>query len=592
MALDRIKFNIASFNDADAGGNNYYAGIIYEVFNSNDTLADIYSDAAGANPINQDGISNKSSAIGEVVFYIDSGDYYIKVNEKVEYFSTLLSSEALINNLSLPYVFDTVSLYKDSTIVFPVGKTIHVNDRGADFTVISGTGAGNGANIIGSDEVSQSIQLNLVNGKVTSTGFGSTSDPFTTDNLQSFIDYVGDNQIEGVIDGTSAFNTDILMHRNCNITGLKGTSFASSLVPYGSARIKFDGTLETGGFVFHASLSDITINGLQSTIASTNMITMFNAFSCQLNNIRIENINTDTENNLVWIKQCNDITINNPVLFGTNNSFGSGILIDDDSTVKIYNPDCETINKAITVQGNSKTIVDIFTPYIERCIVGYEHVSGKINTYGGRIINPSTSAVSGRLKSSDFNNFGTIADITNGGSGWNLTAASGQKENVNFYGIDPDSILTGSQIVNMNNSYQGNSVNGATFVHKKNLSDGVNTEFFNIDANSVADVLMCEMEVFAGSQGFGRSLKKYSFLISKEGSNANVTTVTEVYDSSINSSGNWSILLTGTASASSSSVSVGATLDLTGSLNNGGTEDCYMSIKVLGDASFGITKAI
>ena len=88
MALDRIKFNIASFNDADAGGNNYYAGIVYEIFNSNDTLADIYSDAAGVNPINQDGISNKSNSSGEVVFYIDSGDYYIKVNEKIEYFNS------------------------------------------------------------------------------------------------------------------------------------------------------------------------------------------------------------------------------------------------------------------------------------------------------------------------------------------------------------------------------------------------------------------------------------------------------------------------------------------------------------------------
>ena len=148
MALDRIKFNIASFNDADAGGNNYYAGIVYEIFNSNDTLADIYSDAAGANPINQDGISNKSNSSGEVVFYIDSGDYYIKVNEKVEYFSTLLSSGALINNLSLPYVFDTAADYKAFATAFPVGKVVKLLDRGAEFTVISGTGTANGMDII------------------------------------------------------------------------------------------------------------------------------------------------------------------------------------------------------------------------------------------------------------------------------------------------------------------------------------------------------------------------------------------------------------------------------------------------------------
>ena len=182
MALDRIKFNIASFNDADAGGNNYYAGIVYEVFNSNDTLADIYSDAAGANPINQDGISNKSNSIGEAIFYIDSGDYYIKVNEKVEYFSTLLSSGALINNLSLPYVFDTVADFKVSSIEFPDGKTIHLRDRGADFTKISGQ-SGTGTETIPSVAINQSITIVeediLIPEKYGATGLGDNAE---TDN--------------------------------------------------------------------------------------------------------------------------------------------------------------------------------------------------------------------------------------------------------------------------------------------------------------------------------------------------------------------------------------------------------------------------
>ena len=91
MALDRIKFNIASFNDADAGGNNYYAGIIYEVFNSNDTLADIYSDAAGSSQINQNGIDNISNSSGECIFYIDSGSYYIKLGSKTESFTVSIS---------------------------------------------------------------------------------------------------------------------------------------------------------------------------------------------------------------------------------------------------------------------------------------------------------------------------------------------------------------------------------------------------------------------------------------------------------------------------------------------------------------------
>jgi hypothetical protein len=63
----------------------------------------------------------------------------------------------LINDLSQAYIFDTVAAYQASTIVFPVGKTIHLNDRQADFTVITGTTSNDG--VIVSTEVNQSIEL-------------------------------------------------------------------------------------------------------------------------------------------------------------------------------------------------------------------------------------------------------------------------------------------------------------------------------------------------------------------------------------------------------------------------------------------------
>jgi len=65
----------------------------------------------------------------------------------------------LINDLSQAYIFDTVAEYQASTIVFPVGKTIHLNDRDADFTKITGTGTANTFNIIASTSVNQSIDL-------------------------------------------------------------------------------------------------------------------------------------------------------------------------------------------------------------------------------------------------------------------------------------------------------------------------------------------------------------------------------------------------------------------------------------------------
>ena len=64
-----------------------------------------------------------------------------------------------INDLSQAYIFETVAEYQASTIVFPVGKTIHLKDRQADFSVISGTGTGNDKNVLANNLVNQSINI-------------------------------------------------------------------------------------------------------------------------------------------------------------------------------------------------------------------------------------------------------------------------------------------------------------------------------------------------------------------------------------------------------------------------------------------------
>jgi hypothetical protein len=76
----------------------------------------------------------------------------------------------IINDLSQDYIFDTVAAYQASTIVFPIGKTIHLNDRDADFAVVAGTATG--SKIIASTSVSQSIVLD-VSGYVTARNFGA-----------------------------------------------------------------------------------------------------------------------------------------------------------------------------------------------------------------------------------------------------------------------------------------------------------------------------------------------------------------------------------------------------------------------------------
>jgi|GEM_PF-5089937 len=70
---------------------------------------------------------------------------------------------SIINDLSQAYEFATVVEYKAFTTAFPVGKVVHILERNAKFTVISGTGTANTFNIIASDEVLQSVDLILTN---------------------------------------------------------------------------------------------------------------------------------------------------------------------------------------------------------------------------------------------------------------------------------------------------------------------------------------------------------------------------------------------------------------------------------------------
>lgn len=135
MALEQITFNIASFNDVDAAGNNYYAGVVYEVFNINDTLADIYTDAAGTIPIIQDGINNVSNSEGELELYIQEGVYYLLVGSKRRDFTAGFNDLVLINDPTLTHTFEDIDSMIASTIAFPVKKVIEVKEDDSTWDV-------------------------------------------------------------------------------------------------------------------------------------------------------------------------------------------------------------------------------------------------------------------------------------------------------------------------------------------------------------------------------------------------------------------------------------------------------------------------
>jgi hypothetical protein len=89
----------------------------------------------------------------------------------------------LINDLSQSYIFDTVVVYQASTIVFPIGKTIHLNDREADFKVAPYSAGADGWVDINNTSSTQSIKISPVNNRVTSRQVGAKGDGSGDDSL-------------------------------------------------------------------------------------------------------------------------------------------------------------------------------------------------------------------------------------------------------------------------------------------------------------------------------------------------------------------------------------------------------------------------
>lgn len=109
-----------------------------------------------------------------------------------------------------PYIFPTVASYEASTIVFPIGKTIHLNDRDADFVVISGVGTANTANIIASISISQSIELE--GDQFLSTQWGTVGDGLTDDSVvMTQLDLAASNNKVTII-GTVLFTSSNLVN--------------------------------------------------------------------------------------------------------------------------------------------------------------------------------------------------------------------------------------------------------------------------------------------------------------------------------------------------------------------------------------------
>jgi len=136
----------------------------------------------------------------------------------------------LVNDLSQAYIFETVADYQASTIVFPVGKTIHLNDRDADFTVITGTGTANGYNVIASNSTGQSVDLIVKNNNYISSQYGATN----TASINLIISNAPEGATVTISAGTNYDRDTILINENITVVHQDDISIEQANVKFGA----------------------------------------------------------------------------------------------------------------------------------------------------------------------------------------------------------------------------------------------------------------------------------------------------------------------------------------------------------------------
>lgn len=263
MALEQITFNLGALDDAANSGKNYVSGQVFEVFNIDDTYADIFADSAGTIPIDQSGIQNISNSDGECKFFVDKGFYNIKSGGKARQL-----------NANFNFEFETVSDAVNSRFISLLeGRRVFIVERGAYFKVVpSATITPNGIGEIIS--VSNSLFSFQIEDKsdLYAHQLGFLSGDFA--DLQPIIDYCM----------TNGLNLKI-----------KKDDYVMS-----AGEIRWNPTIEVdfcGSYVLCSLGAKITNKYISSDTGSTNS---YAGYRCYFKNLRIEGAGRSVVGSGVW----------------------------------------------------------------------------------------------------------------------------------------------------------------------------------------------------------------------------------------------------------------------------------------------------
>ena len=182
--------------------------------------------------------------------------------------------------------------------------------------------------------------------------------------------------------GDYRYSSTLNIKSNTTLEG-GGRKFISTLHPINCAAINMDGSLVNGGWIFRSKIRDLTIYGDGTTDAhGDKLIFLNNVYNVEFEDVWIYNQKTSAG---LFIKNSNDVVLSNLILYGLDNGGSRKGIYSENSSLKIITPDLENLYTAIQCVGGGT--VDIISPYMERCIIGYRHAvtTGTTRIFGGTI---------------------------------------------------------------------------------------------------------------------------------------------------------------------------------------------------------------
>jgi len=377
--------------------------------------------------------------------------------------------------------------------------------------------------------------------------FGAIGDG-TTDDTIAINAAINDNKNGATVHfptGSYKITSPITVPSNVTLQG-EGRNFGTTLLPTGCVAFIFDGSLYGGGFVFRCAIKDMLIDATNAS--GTNLISITSAYNINIENVFIYGTPSAINTN-VYMSGCNDLVFRDVIVYGYNSPGYYGFYIDGSAiggvSVKLYSPDIETCNRAIKTIGS--VVLDVFSPYIERCVVGYDHgiTDGQANIYGGLIstVNGYGLNIAGPNLTINGTDIDPYQGAVRGGAGI-VAQSTTAFPNVSVSNV-PRITQTGFLDNTLVNYLTLNPSPAPildyfrrSFQSTKTLTSGAATNIFQL--RNFNNYCKCKL-TFHGYLGLAYVIEEYQFIIVNPGSTTSTVANTTILNTSVV---NWTVALT------------------------------------------------